>query len=86
MAKKQNIKKVTTKKQQVKAVKAPVKKVATKKSIAKKTPVCKCGPKCQCGPKCNCVKPVKVSLNDIKVTTKPTKKSFWTKVKEFFGF
>ena len=80
MAKKQNIKKVTTKKQQVKAVKAPVKKVAAKKSITKKTPVCKCGPKC------NCVKPVKVSLNDIKVTTKPTKKSFWTKVKEFFGF
>lgn len=80
MVKKQNIKKVTTKKQSVTVAKAPAKKVATKKPIAKKAPVCKCGPKCKY------VKPVKVSLNSVKVTTKSVKKSFWTKVKEFFGF
>ena len=68
-----------TNKKQVKKTVKPQAKPATKKPIQKKTTTCK---------KCKCVKPVKVSLNDVKVTTPKveTKKSFWTKVKEFFGF
>jgi len=70
-----------TNKKQVKQVKKTVKPQAkqVKKPMPKKNTTCK---------KCKCVKPVKVSLNDVKVTTPKveTKKTFWTKVKEFFGF
>ena len=61
--------------------KVATKKVVTKKPTTKKTtvkkPVCKCGPKCAC-------KTQKVSIKSVKQT--PVKKSFWTKVAEFFGF
>lgn len=54
-------------------------KKVTKKSTAKKAPA----KKSTCG-KCKCVKPMKVTIApEVKV---PVKKSFWTKVAEFFGF
>ena len=70
---------MVAKKKETKKVtkKTATKKVVAKKPVAKKTP-CK---------KCQCVKPVKVSVNSVqKPVEKPAKKSFWTKVKEFFGF
>lgn len=69
-----------------KNTKKPVKQVKkTVKPQAKQ--VKKPMPKKNCA-KCKCAKPIKVSLNDVKVTTPKVekKKGFWTKVKEFFGF
>ena len=67
-----------------KVTKKPVaKKQATTKKTVKQTNTCKCTPKCKC------TKVQKVSIKSVakKPTTKtPVKKSFWTKVKEFFGF
>lgn len=68
---KKEIKKATTKK-------ASTKKPVTKKIAAKKASVCKCGPKREC-------KTQKVSVKSVKMQT-PVKKSFWTKIAEFFGF
>lgn len=63
--------------------KVATKKVVTKKPTIKKTtakkPVCKCGPKRAC-------KTQKVSIKSVKAPVAPAKKSFWTKVAEFFGF
>lgn len=53
--------------------KVVTKKAPVKKPVAAKKPACK---------KCKCVETMKVSIN---TTKKPVKKSFWTKVKEFFG-
>lgn len=76
VAKKTNKKQVKQVKKTVKPQAKQVKKPMPKKAY-KKAPV-----KCT-----KTVKPVKVSLNDVKIVTPvETKKSFWTKVKEFFGF
>lgn len=64
--------KVKTKKPQVKtAKKNTIKKPVAKKPVAKKKNVCNC-------------KPQKVTITVVQ--TPEVKKSFWTKVKEFFGF
>lgn len=66
-----------------KETKKVVKKVAAKKpavkKVVKKQTVCKCGPKCAC-------KTQKVSVSAVAPAIKVEKKSFWTKVAEFFGF
>ena len=70
---------VAKKKETKKVTKKSTKKVTTKKTVAKKTA-------CKSTPKCNCkVQKVSVKTATPAVTT-PAKKSFWTKVKEFFGF
>ena len=68
------------------AVKPAKKTVPVKKTTAKKTTKCTCKPVCKCEPKCKCAKPQKVSIKTVKLNQTPVKKSFWTKVKEFFGF
>lgn len=67
----------------VKQTKKPVanKKVTTKKQI-KKPVVNKCTKKCTN----KYVKPIKVSLDEIKITKVEEKKTFWKRFKEFFGF
>lgn len=71
-----------------KVVKKSAVKSAKKTVPAKKTTKCTCKPVCKCGPKCKCAKPQKVSVKSVKTTQvqAPVKKTFWTKVKEFFGF
>jgi len=61
-------------------VKKETKKVATKKTVKKTN--CKCAKKSTCKAK-KTTKPVKVT---VAAPVAPVKKSFWTKVKEFFGF
>ena len=63
----------------VKQTKKPVanKKVTTKKQI-KKPVTNKCIKRC--------VKPIKVSLDEVKITKVEEKKTFWKRFKEFFGF
>ena len=63
--------------------KKAVKKTQVKKPVAKKAPAKK--PACKCGPKCTC-KTQKVSVAAVAPEIKVEKKSFWTKVAEFFGF
>lgn len=67
-----------------KVVKKQTKKVA-KKGVK---PTVKKSNKCACKPTCKCAKPQKVSVKSVKtpVVEPVAKKTFWTKVKEFFGF
>ena len=68
-----------------KETKKVTKKVAAKKPVAKK--VTKKAPAKKCCGECKCVKPQKISVKAVAPAVQaPAKKSFWTKVAEFFGF
>lgn len=71
---------MVTKTKKLTTTKKTAKKSSTKNQLKKCCTTCKCN-------KQKCVKPTKVSIKEANVIVEtPKKKSFFAKVKEFFGF